>query len=626
MSSQAANRLMILVAIASAVVTVVVGWRSVSHLDMLWDEQVDHRIAVGLAEHPLMGAEPTLDASQMRLPMYVNAAVYAVTGRDDLAVSRGVSLAVAAITVLSAAALGRALFGSLVGALTAVLLSLSPYFLSFARISMTEGDIFFACFTTLAILGFVRYMQSPTPGRWLLAGGLLALAVGAKIFALVLIPVFVVLVTSSHAIRERTVPSNLAVAGGHRRLAGQSVLRLHIVLACGLALCLAVGVFSWAVWFPDRAGSADSASSVLSVATERMVFQIGWVGLAALWGYAIWLALRRRALAQGQLVRLVGLIAFAILTCCVLMPVHLIDHDIARTTLRRLLSWDDRIPLALWSDHIRLYTGIVLVKLTVPLGVLTAVAIVFAGIREHEDGRWRACILTFVFLFVGLCFLPLRQTFYIMGVYPLLMIITAAFAVHLGQWLGGVSRRLLWLWSACVVVLLIHLAVSTYNAFPHYHLHGYSLVGDVWLGRESRGYRNLIQTSSDGAQTLIRWCNTSPEVRPGARIVSYLWEDQPGQIVDQVPPSSRYELVRRGLSDGSDEVPPQPSIEDADFVLLHVNNLLGYGDRAPDWPIGDTLARRFEKVFTVRRGELEVAWVFGRRGAAARFSENTQKH
>jgi len=59
-------------------------------------------------------------------------------------------------------------------------------------------------------------------------------------------------------------------------------------------------------------------------------------------------------------------------------------------------------------------------------------------------------------------------------------------------------------------------------------------------------------------------------------------------------------------------VPAAPSIENADFVLLHIDNLLGYGDRPPDHPPLDLLNGEFEPVYTVKRGPLEVAWVYAR--------------
>ena len=104
----AANRIAVFVILAAAASSSFMAWGSSESIEILWDEQVDHDIAVGLRDHPLTGGRPTLDGSQMRLPMYVNAAVFAMTGRDDLATMRAMSIAFAAVTILAAGGLGRA--------------------------------------------------------------------------------------------------------------------------------------------------------------------------------------------------------------------------------------------------------------------------------------------------------------------------------------------------------------------------------------------------------------------------------------------------------------------------------------------------------------------------------------
>jgi hypothetical protein len=141
------------------------------------------------------------------------------------------------------------------------------------------------------------------------------------------------------------------------------------------------------------------------------------------------------------------------------------------------------------------------------------------------------------------------------------------------------------------------------------------------MGAEVRGYRNLIQTNSDGVETLLRWCMA--RVPAGSRVVSYLWEDH---ILDRdLPEGLPFTIVRRTISQGTSEVPPPPSIADADFVLLHLNNFLGYGDLPADLPPLEELRRDFEPVVRIRRGmsPMEVAWVFQRRGISG---GNPQKY
>lgn len=170
-------------------------------------------------------------------------------------------------------------------------------------------------------------------------------------------------------------------------------------------------------------------------------------------------------------------------------------------------------------------------------------------------------------------------------------------------------RALVIVWLLLVAAPFAWLAVETHRAYPHYQLYGHRLVGTRWLGAESRGYRNLIQTNSDGVQELVRWCRDHAPAC--ARVVSFPWEDH---IIADEP---RVRLTRRGVRLDQAAPPPSPTIDDADFVLLHINNVLGYGDLPPDTPPMDALSREFEIVHRVIRDGMEVGWAFRRVRSAA---------
>jgi hypothetical protein len=140
------------------------------------------------------------------------------------------------------------------------------------------------------------------------------------------------------------------------------------------------------------------------------------------------------------------------------------------------------------------------------------------------------------------------------------MIATAAMFVQIGRWARGLAPAARSVWTVAAALMLMHLGYTVWREYPWYHLAGYHLIGDRWLGAESRGYRNVIQTPSDGVESLIRWCVDSQEIRPGAKVVSFLWEDMPGHIVDGVlPENPRFSLIRRGLTRDSDIMPPPPT-------------------------------------------------------------------
>lgn len=581
-----------------AVVSIAIGlfavaaWGSSRHLDTLWDERVDLDIALALRHAPIGGEAQPLDASQMRLPMYACAATFAVVGHDGLPTARAVSVAAGALTIALTATLAWWLFGPPTAALAALLLAFSPYFLAYARIAMTEGDIFLALTVVAACLAFHAYTERPGGLRWLLVGVTLGLAVGAKAYAGLLFLVFAIaLRASSRAVIDTTSASNTMPSESRsstRRastllFAAGALIAASLVagqLGCNSPAVLRALPFVW---------GAVLVLWVALVATARRVdpTRWGWHRVLATW------------------------VVIAAATWIALMPEHLTQPRILRELLARLLRWDNRIPLALWSDHLRLYSGILLLKMTPLVGVLSVAALLHAGIVEGRDRRWRDAILTIVFWIIAMCFLPLRQTFYLVGIYPLIALVTAAFMLHVVDRLGrGVAVRRIAAALVFIAMPVGWLALRSKAAYPDFELFPDDEVRTSWLGAEPRGYRNLIQTNSDGVEALIRWCGE--HVPAGARVVSYLWEDS--IIAHALPADHRFRFVPRGLSERTAVLPPPPPIDDADYVLLHVNNILGYGDLPPDTPPMAELQRDFTPVFTVRRGRgpTELAWVYQR--------------
>ena len=568
--------LCLVVSAVAAIVHLFLAGYSATHLETVWDESVDRRIALGLRDHPLVGEQPTLDPSQTRLPMYATALLYRVTGRDSVGMGRAGSIVCGAITVFATGMLGGSLFGGAVGAMAAALLAFSPYFIGFSRIAMTEGDVYFACTMTLALWSFIGYLRRPNITRAVGTAILLAATVGAKFYGGILVVVFLVLTrwTRLHRPLERD-PSR------------RDLWRYRNLLAMGWVV-IGVTVIV-AIW--SKPGAV-----------------VGWVVLLAVWLYAVGLALIKRTLDPRPWPALFGLLALAGLSFFALIPVHLIEHRILRELLHRTLSWDHHVPLALAGDHLRLYSGIILIKLTWPLGILTALGLIYAAVTERDHARWRPIVLTTIWYVVALCFLPLRQTFYLMGVYPLLMILTAGMIEQVGVWARSYSRGLRSAWAVTAAGMFVHLVVQVRASYPDYHLYGHAWIGDRWLGAGAIGYRNLIQTPSDGVESLGHWCRQ--HIGAGRRVVSYVWEDA---ILDPLLAGAPFEFTPRGLSESSDALPPPPPIDTADYVLLHLNNRIGYGDRPPDWPDEKVLDALFTPVFTVSRAGLEVAWVYGRK-------------
>ncbi|MBK8269711.1 MAG: hypothetical protein IPK83_16025 [Planctomycetes bacterium] len=109
----------------------------------------------------------------------------------------------------------------------------------------------------------------------------------------------------------------------------------------------------------------------------------------------------------------------------------------------------------------------------------------------------------------------------------------------------------------------------------------------------------------------MEWCEASERVKPGSRVVSYIWDE--AIVNDMLPEEARFTFVPRGVSTETGDILSPPAIHNADFILLHLNNFVGYDERSPDLPPLDELNAKFEPVFTVKRGDMELAWVYGRK-------------
>lgn len=590
------------VALAAAIAGALIARSSARGMDTLWDEQVDRAISTGLSEHPLTGGEESLDPSQLRLPMYVSALVEAWTGDHSLARLRGVSIFFGMVTVIATAGLGRSLFGPVAGMLAALLTAFSPYFLAYSRIAMTEGDIFVACFVTLSLWSYVSYLRQPTPARWMLASVLLGLALGTKLFAAFLILVFWVLANSTYS---EPVFRLSRMANHARKLHSLLGWQLAIVLFCGVA---AAG----GRYIPD-----DSRFNWVA-GPARMIAIIGWVALLVLWISTCVYVLASQIISRSRAARYWAMIGMAIITLFALTPVHMLDPSIAKEILFRTATWDHEYPLAHWGDHLRLYSGILLFKMTLPLGIITLCSLLYALFAERSEGRWRPCIIAILVYVAAVTILPLRQSFYLMAVYPLVMILLAAGLCGITKKASEMKSALVMTgWLLSLVAGLTYLGFEVRASYPNFHQFGADLLGSrldwKWLEAECRGYRNLVQTPSDGVESVIRWCLEPGHIPAGSRVVSYFWED--AIVRDVLPEEPPFVFVPRGVTAASAEVPSKPVIFNADFVLLHINNLLGYGDRPPDTPSLDELKAGFSPVFTVKRGPMEVAWVYARRPA-----------
>ena len=152
----------------------------------------------------------------------------------------------ALLTVVLGATVYRwaaSLFGSTAGVFALLLFSFDPNILAHGSLATTDmGAVAFIFWATWA---FARYLQQPSAKRWWMAALLLGLALGAKLTAMLLLPVFVAM-------------AFVATWVGIKR--GRARALLRCLVACGGMLVVAALVV-WAIYLfevrtlPDFAGA-----------------------------------------------------------------------------------------------------------------------------------------------------------------------------------------------------------------------------------------------------------------------------------------------------------------------------------------------------------------------------------
>jgi 4-amino-4-deoxy-L-arabinose transferase-like glycosyltransferase len=518
---------------------VVVSWQSVRSLNTLWDEQQDEPAVTALLQHPLWGTSELGSEAQAWLPMYATAVVFACTGAS-LSAARLLSIAVGTLTILMTWVAGRRWFGSTAALVAATLLTLSPYFISFSRTALTEGDAFCPLTVLLTLLAFDAYRRWGNSQAILFLAVALGLAMSAKFFAVVLIPVLVL----CDLVRYRAASSRQ----GKRDRRAYRVLLGWIMAPAGL-VCLTISAaqghqvpLSIGLW---AAGVMSLLLTAARLLTQRAV---RWPPLAA------WLAI----------------LLLATTVCLAAFPAHVLQPGVLQQLLSRSSQWDGRQPLALLGEHLRLYSGILLLKLGVPLGVLSVAALVWACARavQHAVVRWMVAVL--VMYITMLVTLPLRQPFYLMSIYPLLVLIIAGFLVEmtaaLQPW-GRVRRA----WMVMAIAAHLWLLWGVIQVYPEFGWYGYETIGERWLGEESRGYRNIIQITNDGTEDALRW--SMEHVPAGARVVSYLSAYHVVEAYAARHPLQFEFIQRPGEIDAARALRPG----EVDYLLVDLNALIDSG-------------------------------------------------
>jgi hypothetical protein len=541
-----------------------------------WDEQNDLWIARAYLAPDGWFTGSQIDLSQARLPMFSVALVYRLLGTADLFTGRWVSAVAGALTLLGIYIYGSRRFSPAVGVLSAGLLAISPFFLTFARVAFTETDIYLACALTWLLVCIDRLQNQPALGTAALAGVVFGLAVSAKATALAVLPA--IWLAAAQPARSPAPPGS----------AGKPIAKSHLLLwAAWMAFVLL------AAWNTFRAfGSPDPAGSPR-----------GWLYALVCLGWLLplaWAAWQRRRIAPGipaaAFITMLGLLTFFVIP-----PEHFTNPAILDSLNWRLgheMAWNP----AFMGEAAALHLLCIGLKSTplIGLGLIASVPLALSQWKSRPE--LRLPLLAVLGYLGGLLLLPIAQTFYSVPVLPALSLLAADQFLRLRAKRPKLSTLLGW-------VTLVWWAVELAQCYPDYNLNGYQWVGARPLfGRSSIGYRSVAMTPSDGVQQAVDWLNA--HAAPGETALLYVMENH---IVQAFTPDPAYTL--RSGSQASLNTHP-------DYVVVHINAILWLG-WGTDTPRGDVvrypydpirLGRDFEKVFSVRRAfGLEMASVWKRK-------------
>ena len=185
------------------------------------------------------------------------------------------------------------------------------------------------------------------------------------------------------------------------------------------------------------------------------------------------------------------------------------------------------------------------------------------------------------------------QTFYMMAVLPQ-FILLAAYLLHV------IIERYRMIGYGLIVLFAGHCLYDVKLCYPDFQLNGYQWLGERYIaGRSSVNYKGIVQTQSDGTTQVIEWAKEN--IPADSVVVTYLR----GRLL-KFYLGRRFKVTFKVLN-GFD--PKSGGISKADYVLIHINNLLDthYTRKNPPdsiyiYPFDkEELESDFEKVYSVDR-------------------------
>jgi 4-amino-4-deoxy-L-arabinose transferase-like glycosyltransferase len=508
-----------------------------------WDEQNDLWIAQAYLQPGGWFAGSPIDPSQARLPMFVTALVYVITGAHDLLTGRFASALVGGLALTGVYVYAQRRFSSPHALLASGLLATSPFYLSFARVAFTETDIYLACAVIWLLAALDRLQEKPRVGMAALAGVLFGLAVSTKFTALALLPVIWI-----------------ALWRGKQPESDQAAPAAHAWYWAGWSLAVLLAARDFIQRIPAEDYTPGVQAVHYSLAAFGWLLPLGW-------------ALRfHRSLSSPR-----ALAGFAtglgLLTFFILPPDHLTNPRILESLLWRAQN-EMAFSLSFMGEAAALHLLSIFFKSTPVIGMLLLAGWAAAA-WEWKNQAVRLPLLLSGGYFAGLLLLPIAQTFYAIPILPVLAIFAA------DGWIKILRRSRRWGWLLGVFAIVMW-GIEMNQCYPDYNLNGYQWLGARPLfGRSSIGYRSVVQTPSDGVQQAIEYINAHAAAGDTVQVYALPWHivlATAGEPAYRLQSGFEYSLFSK-----------------PDYVVVHINALIWHGWHE-DTPVGSVIRYPYDPV------------------------------
>lgn len=473
------------------VILAVAAWFRVSRLDEVepvWDELMDTATAISYRENPNpfdLTSDVELRTSQMsqaRLPYYIAAlTAYFVPGKamsfsyqslwPYIYCARIPSVLFGVLTVLMAYFLGKGLYDTRTGIISALLLAISSYHIGFSRVEADSYDTFFYL---LSLWVFYKGIAAKNPKYLLFSGITTGIACACKFSAALLLPAFLLFIAVAFYGHISFKIKDIDKSSRRLLLLNSGIIYSFMLISVHLYM---------------RKLDAGTAGQTLLFFLAAVT-----VYLSILW--PVILKMECPFENKAITVIFINVALMSMIFTFIGSPIHLIPRNLEFLLVKWLLPFLRGWPAVPGECSAVLPTGIIFFKLGLPFNLMFFCGLFYS--LTHLKNRADLFIsLVFLVYFVVLSVSKVFMSWYAMPVLPLAIIISSRFVVLC--WDAAKTRAARIIPAVSVFAGIVFQLWTLAKIAPQYHLDGYK------LGAKFIGYNKPCFVFVDGVKDTIGW-------------------------------------------------------------------------------------------------------------------------